>query len=181
MRPLINFLRRVKFYTCGSTDFNLKFKYENFLYRNMSQVNVDKIVVRAKSFGLNVFFGRVDSPFLSHAFWDEKQGDYVKFLKLAKDSGASIVIVDVHMVEADDIDGNMINTESISDESELKRAKELNSKLESFRQYIGMVASVDVTWISNNVAYIYSEYAPWADEFYDLLYEIERVTRVPLT
>jgi len=40
-----------------------------------------------------------------------------------------------------------------------------------------MVASVDVTWISNNVAYIYSEYAPWAGEFYDLLYEIERVTR----
>lgn len=143
----------------------------------MSQVNVDRIVVRARSFGLNVFFGRADSPFLSYAFWDDEQGDYVKFLKLAKDSGASIVIVDDHMVEADDIDGNMIDTKSISSERRLKRARELNSKLESFRQYIGMVASVDVTWISNNVAYIYSEYAPWAGEFYDLLYEIKRVTR----
>jgi len=62
----------------------------------------------------------------------------------------------------------------------LKKAKELNSKLESFRQYIGIVASVEVTWISNNVACNYSEYASWAGEFYDLLYEIERVTRVPL-
>jgi len=44
-----------------------------------------------------------------------------------------------------------------------------------------VVASVDVTWIGNNVVYIYSEYAPWAGKLYDLLYEIEQVTRVPLT
>jgi len=80
-------------------------------------------------------------------------------MKLAEDSGATIAIFDVHRVEADDIYGNMINTVSISGESKLERAK-AEQRAQFFKEYIGLVVSVHLTWISNNIAYIYSEYAP---------------------
>ncbi|MGC8557613.1 MAG: hypothetical protein ACP5NC_01285 [Nitrososphaeria archaeon] len=139
----------------------------------MSEVNVDKFVSRAKSFGLNVFFGSLNSRFFPQAFWDEDQGDYVKFLKLAKDSGASMVIIDKYVIDDDEINENMIDTESISDDETLRRAKELNGRLESFRQYNGKIAGANISWIKDGVSFSYAEYAPWATEFLDLIDEIE--------
>jgi hypothetical protein len=140
----------------------------------MNELSVDRFVSTAKSFGLYVFFGSLDSRVFPQVYWDYDQGNYVKFLKLARDLSASIVIIDKYVIDEDEINANMIDTESISDDETLKRAKEFNSRLESFRQYNGKIASIIISWIKDGVSFSYVEYAPWAGEYLDLVDEIEQ-------
>ncbi len=137
------------------------------------QIIVDKYVARAKSFGLNVFFGHSDSYLKITVYWDNEQGDYTKFLKLAKDSGASIIVVDRFLFEDSNIDDEKFDEKYYEGKAIYEKVKGFNSRLEAFRQYVGKVGMVSLSWFSNGTEYKYVESVQWTDNYFALLDEIK--------
>ncbi|MDG6935695.1 MAG: hypothetical protein JRN26_02230 [Nitrososphaerota archaeon] len=137
------------------------------------EINIDKYVARARSFGFNVFYGSPRVSITPEVYWDDEQGDYVKFLKLAKDSGATLIIVDHFIMGNSNIDEEKLNEEYYEGDKVLEKVKNYNQQLESFRQYVGKVGSVSLSWFMNGVLYTYTEFASWADSFFELASKID--------
>lgn len=135
------------------------------------EISVEKYISRARSFGLNVFFGSVSPEALPVVYWDNNQGDFVKFMKVAKDSGATMIIVNLITLENEDIDDAKLNEQDYPGQE--GPVRELNSRLEGFRQYVGRVGMIELSWIKEGVAYSYIESVPWADDFTELLSAVD--------
>ena len=137
------------------------------------EINLEKYIARARAFGLNVFYGSVNNHFMPSVIWDNEQGDYVKFLKLAKDAGASIIVVDIFRMKDSDIDEEKLDEKFHSEKDVLEKVKEYNARLEEFREYVGKVGSIKLSWFMNGIEYSYIESLPWADSYFDLLDEMD--------
>jgi len=136
------------------------------------EINLEKYIARARAFGLNVFYGSVNNHFQPSVIWDNEQGDYVKFLKLAKDVGAPIIVVDIFKMEDSDIDEEKLDEKFYAENGALEKVKEYNTRLEEFRKYVGKVGSVKLSWFMNGIEYSYMESLPWADSYFDLINEM---------
>lgn len=139
----------------------------------MSEINVDKYVARARAFGLNVFFGNTNSVLKITVYWDNEQGDYTRFLKLAKDSGASIIVVDRFLLEDSNIDDEKLDEKYYEGKTIYEKVKSFNSRLEAFRQYVGKVGMVSLSWFNGYIEYKYIDSAEWTDNYFELLDEIK--------
>lgn len=139
----------------------------------MSEINVDKYVARARAFGLNVFFGNTNSVLKITVYWDNEQGDYTRFLKLAKDSGASIIVVDRFLLEDSNIDDEKLDEKYYEGKTIYEKVKSFNSRLEAFRQYVGKVGMVSLSWFNGYIKYKYIDSAEWTDNYFELLDEIK--------
>jgi hypothetical protein len=134
------------------------------------------LVGYAKSLGFNVFFGSARSPYNARVFWNkETGGDLKDFLRVAKSEGVRLVIVDFTELEENDIEDNITPlVEEITDESKRSRLSSLNQRLESFRSKVGKCGDISVSWIKDNVEYVYSQTTEWWDEFEKLEDEFEQ-------
>lgn len=133
------------------------------------EVNVDKFVAKAKSLGLSVFYGTIDESSAPVVHWDNEQGDYAKFLKLAKDLGVSMVIIGRFVMSDSVIDGAKLDPESFEDKEMSKMARELNDELEDFRKYVGKAGSAIISWIRDGAIYSYMEATRWFVEYANLM------------
>ncbi|BBE42804.1 hypothetical protein [Conexivisphaera calida] len=133
------------------------------------EINVDKFVAKAKSLGLKVFYGTVDESSAPAVHWDNEQGDYVKFLTLAKDLGVSMVIIGRLVMSDSVIDGAKLDPESFEDKEMSKMARELNDELEDFRKYVGKVGSAFISWVKDGAVYSYMEATRWFAEYANLM------------
>ncbi len=137
------------------------------------EINVEKYATRARSFGLNVFYGQARSTLFPVVFWDNDQGDYVKFLKLAKDIGATIIVVDKFVLEDSEIDRKKLDEKFYAGQDVYERVKDFNARLEGFRQYAGKVGTITLSWFRDGIEYSFMESLSWSDSYFDLLDEIE--------
>ena len=133
------------------------------------EIDVGRFVAKAKSLGLNIFYGTVDESSAPVVHWDNEQGDYVKFLKLAKDLGASMVVIGKLVMSDSIIDGAKLDPKSFEDKEMSKMADELNDELEDFRKYVGKVGSAAISWIKDGVIYSYMEATQWFIEYANLM------------
>ncbi len=137
------------------------------------EINLEKYVARARAFGLNVFYGSLKTHFLPNVIWDNEQGDYIKFLKLAKDIGISIIVVDKFELRDSDINEEKLDEKFYAGKDVYEKVKEFNARLEEFRKYVGKVGAITLSWFMNGIEYSYMESLSWSDNYFDLLDEID--------
>ncbi len=97
---------------------------------------MERFVIRAKSLGLNVFYGMVDKGSAPVARWNNAQGDYTKFLKLAKELGVSMVLIGGLVMQDFAIDSMKLDPRLFNDEELSKRARELLLKAAVYDSFL---------------------------------------------
>ncbi|MFP3282771.1 MAG: hypothetical protein RXP97_01665 [Nitrososphaeria archaeon] len=141
----------------------------------IEEINIDGFAAKARSLGLSVFYGFMDEQLAPMAYWDNEHGDYAEFIRLAKDLGVPMVVINGFVLDDDDIDESKSDIESLSGEAPEGVARDLKKRLESFRKYAGKVGSVAVSWTKDGVVYNYIESTKWAADYFYLLDEIDNL------
>ncbi len=135
------------------------------------EIKVDAYIAKAKSLGYNIFYGKVDSSSKPQVYWDTNQGDYIKFLKLGRELGLSILVVDRFILYDDDLDALKLNPEDFSNAYKTE-IQEINSEIENFRKYAGKTGAVSLSWFYEGAVFSYFEGTDWARDYFEFSKEL---------
>ena len=136
------------------------------------EVKADAFIAKAKSLGYSIFYGSIDSSYKPHIYWDNDQGDYVKFLKLGRDLGISILIVDRFILYDEDLDNMKLNPEDFT-EKQRDEIQEINNQIEQFRKYAGKTGVASLSWVYEGAVFSYVESTDWAQNYFDFRENLE--------
>lgn len=89
-----------------------------------------------------MFFGNAGTS-VPVAYWDNDQDDYMKFLRVAKDSGVSIMTVNEMALRDSGIDDAKLDGHDYPGQEDI--VKVLSSGLESFRQHVGKTSIITIS------------------------------------
>jgi len=136
---------------------------------NYVDVNLDtlkrEILDYLSSSGLAVFHsspGALEN--LPMVIWDSQHHpDYQKFLDVARQVGAKLVLFATREFDADDIE----ELTSHLDECELSREerREYESRLRELRVFEGVICSLELAFDYNSRMYVYQVQPDWYEEF----------------
>ena len=132
---------------------------------------IDAVREHAKKLNLLVFYGAIRTSKKGTVSWDrEHGGDWKSFLECSKSADTKIIYLHWWSFEGSDIEEALAALDDDKDESqpETEEEKSIRAQIEEFRNKVGLVATVEIAFVTDGFSHIYYESADWVPTFEDL-------------